>query len=306
MTRLMSGPAFPDAPPVVQLSEIHKRYGQVEALAGVDLTIRSGEVVTVLGPNGARKTTSIGLMLGLTRPTSGTVRLFGEDPASVRARSRTGAMLQDSGLPEQLTVTELIRLLRSYYPTPLLTERVVQVAGLQDCGGKRFGELSGGQRQRVYFALAICGDPELLFLDEPTVALDVEGRRLFLDFIGEWARSGRTIVLTTHHLEEAAQLATRIVVFDRGAVIADEPPAAIRARVPGKRIRIRLGATLPPDALHELHVSGVQHEANRLELLTADPAGVLRALYARRVAITDVEVAGADLEQAFIQITRRT
>ena len=291
--------------PIVELREVHKRYGQVEALKGVDLTISRAEVVAVLGPNGAGKTTSISLMLGLAQPTSGSVRVFGQDPASVQVRSRAGAMLQDSGLPEQLTVTELIRLFRSYYPAPLLTERVIQVAGLQECARKQFGELSGGQRQRVYFALAICGDPELLFLDEPTVALDVEGRRLFLDFMGEWARSGRTILLTTHYMEEAAQLARRIVVLDRGAVLADESPEAIRARVPGKQIRLRLGAPLGPEALASLPISGVQRDTEHLQLLTTDPAGVLRALYARGVAITDVEVAGADLEEAFVQITRR-
>jgi ABC-2 type transport system ATP-binding protein len=291
--------------PVVELGEVRKRYGNLEALKGVDVAIGRGEVVAVLGPNGAGKTTSINVMLGLAPPTSGTVRVFGQDPASVQVRSRSGAMLQDSGLPELLTVTELIRLFRSYYPTPLLTDRVIQVAGLKECARKRFGELSGGQRQRVYFALAICGDPELLFLDEPTVALDVEGRHLFLDFVGEWARSGRTIVLTTHYMEEAAQLARRIIVLDRGVVLADESPDALRARVPGKRIQLRLGAPLAADALASLPVSGVQREGDRVHLLTTDPSGVLRALYARQVAITDVEVAGADLEEAFVQITGR-
>jgi ABC-2 type transport system ATP-binding protein len=307
-----TGSASPDSldrmntEPVVELSEVRKRYGDVEALKGVDIAIRRGEVVAVLGPNGAGKTTSISLMLGLAQPTSGAVRVFGLDPGSAQARSRTGAMLQESGLPEQLTVTELVRLFRSYYPTPLLTDRVIQVAGLREVARKRFGELSGGQRQRVYFALAICGDPELLVLDEPTVALDVEGRRLFLDFVGEWARSGRTIVLTTHHMEEAGHLARRIIVLDRGVVLADESPQALRARVPGKRIRIRLGAPLAADALAALPVSGVRREADHLHLLTTDPAGVLGALYARQVAITDVEVAGADLEEAFVQITGRS
>jgi ABC-2 type transport system ATP-binding protein len=294
-----------NARPVVELREVCKRYGNVEALKGVDITIQRGEVVAVLGPNGAGKTTSISLMLGLAQPTSGTVRVFGDDPASVSVRSRSGAMLQESGLPDQLTVTELIRLFRSYYPTPLLTERVIEVAGLEECARTRFAELSGGQRQRVYFALAICGDPELLFLDEPTVALDVVGRRLFLAFIGEWARSGRTIVLTTHYMEEAGQLASRILVLDRGVVLADETPDEIRARVPGKRVRLRLGAPLATNALASLPVSGVRREADSLQLLTTDPAAVLEALYARRVTITDVEVAGADIEEAFVEITRR-
>jgi ABC-2 type transport system ATP-binding protein len=292
-----------NAQPVVELREVRKRYGPVEALRGVDLAIRRGEVVAVLGPNGAGKTTSISLMLGLSRPTSGTVRAFGQDPAGRAVRGRCGAMLQDTGLPDPLTAAELVRLFRSYYSTPLPAERVIEVAGLRGFARKRYGDLSGGQRQRVAFALAICGDPELLFLDEPTVGLDVEGRRLFLDFMGEWARSGRTIVLTTHYMEEASHLARRIVVLDRGAVLADETPDAFRARVPGKRVRIRLGGPLAADALASLPVSGVQRDADWLHLLTADPAAVLQALYARRVAISDVEVAGADLEEAFVQLT---
>jgi len=293
-------------PPAVELRAVRKRYGRVEALRGVDLTIQRGEVVALLGPNGAGKTTSIGLMLGLARPTSGTARVLGQDPASLAARSRSGAMLQDTGLPDQLTPAELVRLFRSYYPTPLPAERVLEAAGLQASARKRYGDLSGGQRQRVAFALAICGDPDLLFLDEPTVGLDVEGRRLFLAWMADWARSGRTIVLTTHHLEEADQLARRIVVLDRGAVLADESPDALRARVPGKRVRLRLEGPLAPDALADLPVSGVRCEADDLHLLTADPAAVLRALFARRVAIGDVEVAGADLEEAFVQITGRS
>jgi len=273
-------------PPAVELRAVRKRYGQVEALRGVDLTIERGEVVALLGPNGAGKTTSIGLMLGLARPTSGTARVLGQDPASLAARSRSGAMLQDTGLPDQLTPAELVRLFRSYYSTPLPAERVLEAAGLHASARKRYGELSGGQRQRVAFALAICGDPDLLFLDEPTVGLDVEGRRLFLAWMADWARSGRTIVLTTHHLEEADQLARRIVVLDR--------------------VRLRLEGPLAPDALADLPVSGVRCEADDLHLLTADPAGVLRALFARRVAIGDVEVAGADLEEAFVQITGRS
>src|SRR5262249_52974937 len=249
-------------PPAVELRAVRKRYGQVEALRGVDLTIQRGEVVALLGPNGAGKTTSIGLMLGLARPTSGTARVLGQDPASMAARSRSGAMLQDTGLPDQLTPAELVRLFRSYYPTPLPAERVLEAAGLRASARKRYGDLSGGQRQRVAFALAICGDPDLLFLDEPTVGLDVEGRRLFLAWMADWASSGRTIVLTTHHLEEADQLARRIVVLDRGAVLADESPDALRARVPGKRVRLRLDGPLAPDALADLPVSGVRCEAD--------------------------------------------
>ncbi|PYN15675.1 MAG: hypothetical protein DME05_10970 [Candidatus Rokuibacteriota bacterium] len=169
--------------PVVELVGARKRFGDVEAVRGVDLTIAEGEMVALLGPNGAGKTTSIGLMLGLRRPTDGQARLFGHDPADRRARSRCGVMLQESGTTGVLTVRELVDLFRAYYPSPLPTERAIALAGLEPKAGARAWTLSGGERQRLYFALAVCGDPEALFLDEPTVGMDVETRRAVLESI---------------------------------------------------------------------------------------------------------------------------
>src|SRR5437899_5948979 len=221
---------------VVELIAARKRFGQVEALKGVDLTIRPGELVAILGPNGAGKTTSISLMLGLRRPTAGQARLFGYDPADRRARSRCGVMLQESGTPAVLTVRELVDLFRAYYPAPLPTEKAIALAGLEAKAGARAGTLSGGERQRLYFALAVCGDPEALFLDEPTVGMDVEARRAVLDSIRGLSSAGKTIVLTTHYLEEADQLARRIVVIDHGRVIADATPREIKSRIPSQRM----------------------------------------------------------------------
>src|SRR5438105_8412478 len=170
-------------------------------------------------------------MLGLRRPTSGSARLFGLDPTNRRARSRVGVMLQESGVMGVLTVHETIRLFRSYYPHPLPLAEVLALAGLEDVADRRVGRLSGGQRQRLYFALATCGDPEVLFLDEPTVGMDVEGRRSFIERIAEFANLGRTVVLTTHYLEEADQLAKRVIVIDRGVVIADASPQEIKSKV---------------------------------------------------------------------------
>jgi ABC-2 type transport system ATP-binding protein len=212
-------------------------------------------------------------------------------------------MLQESGLPDLLTVAALVRLARSYYPRPRPATTAIALAGLQEAAGRRFGDLSGGQRQRLFLALAVCGDPELLFLDEPTVAMDVEGRRLFLDAIRDWAARGRTVVLTTHHLEEADQLASRVVVIDRGTVIADDTPAAIRARVQGKRVSMRLRSPLAADAFAGLPVSGLRQGPDRADFLTADPAAVLWGLHARQADIADLEVVGADLEEAFVQLT---
>src|SRR6266481_2526759 len=210
-----NAPAHPPAGPVVELIAVSKRYGPVHALRGVTLTIQPGEIVAMLGPNGAGKTTSISLMLGLRQPTGGTVRLFGLPPTDRRARSRAGVMLQESGTPGVLTVRELIELFRTYYPSPLPADRAIAMAGLADKADARVVTLSGGLRQRLYFALAICGDPEILFLDEPTVGMDIEARRAFVASIKHLADAGKTIVFTTHYLREAEELARRIVVIDR-------------------------------------------------------------------------------------------
>jgi ABC-2 type transport system ATP-binding protein len=296
----MNGP-----PPVVELQDARKRYGDVDALRGVDLVIGPGEVVAMLGPNGAGKTTSISLMLGLRRPTAGRVRLFGLDPRDRRARSRCGVMLQESGVPGVLTVRELVDLFRAYYPRPLPTDRAIALAGLQDRARARVGQLSGGQRQRLYFALAVCGDPEVLVLDEPTVGMDVEARQAFVAAIRQLAVEQRTIVLTTHHLEEADALAHRIVVVDHGMVIADAAPAEIKARIPSKRVHFRTTPGLDAAAFEGLPVTGLECVGDRVRLLSAAPETVLRELFRRGVSVAELEVAGADLEEAFLTLTAR-
>ena len=190
-------------PPPVELVGAIKRYGHVEALKGVSFAIEPGSVVAMLGPNGAGKTTSINLMLGLRRPTSGKALIFGADPRLPSTRKRFGAMLQESGVPQLLRVEELVELFRSYYPYPMSGDRAIELAGLQEKRHSLVRDLSGGQLQRTYFALAVCGNPEVLFLDEPTVGMDVEGRRVFLDAIRDFGAQGKTILLTTHYLEEA-------------------------------------------------------------------------------------------------------
>jgi len=291
--------------PVVELSAARKRYGAVEALRGVDLCIRPGEVVALLGPNGAGKTTTISLMLGLRRPTSGTAHLFGLDPTDRRARSRAGVMLQESGVMGLLTVREIVRLFRSYYPHPLPLAEVLALAGLEEVADRRVVRLSGGQRQRVYFALAICGDPEALFLDEPTVGMDVEARLAFLAGMRTASSAGKTLVLTTHYLEEADALAERIVVIDHGVVIADASPQELKARVASKRISFSVAVPLGDEALAGLPVTSVQRSGQRVRLLSSEPETVLRTLFARGVAVADLEVTGADLEEAFLALTRR-
>jgi ABC-2 type transport system ATP-binding protein len=289
--------------PIVELVEAHKSFRTVEALRGVDLAIRPGELVAVLGPNGAGKTTAISLMLGLRRPTRGRARLFGLDPTDRRARSRCGVILQESGVLGALQVRELVRLFSSYYPSPMPVERAIALAGLEEQARTRADRLSGGQRQRLYYALAVCGDPEVLFLDEPTVGMDVESRRAFLDSIRSFAASGKTIVLTTHYLEEADELAQRVVVIDHGLVIVDASPTDIKARVAGRRVSFDCESAPAPAAFAGLPVQGLEVRGTRVRFLTNRAEEVLAELFRRGTAIRNLEVVGADLEEAFLALT---
>jgi ABC-2 type transport system ATP-binding protein len=291
--------------PVVELTHVTKRYGDVEAVRDVSFQIEAGEIVAMLGPNGAGKTTSINLMLGLRNPTSGTARLFGLDPKDLKARSRIGVMLQESGVPGMLRVTEIVDLFRSYYPAPLPAAEAIAMAGLEEKARSLVKDLSGGQHQRLYLALAVCGNPDTLFLDEPTVGMDVEGRRRFLEEVAALAARGRTVVLTTHYLEEADQLAQRVIVINQGRVIADASPAAIKSQVAGKRITFTTPSPRDDSQFDGLPLNSKVVDDHRVRLLTSEPEQVLRELFRRGVELHELEVAGADLEEAFIAMTQR-
>jgi len=209
-----------------QLIGVSKHYGSTVALGNVDLTINPGELVALLGANGAGKTTAVRLLLGLLAPTSGTVRVFGEDPRA--NRTRTGAMLQVGRVPDTLRVREHIDLFRSYYPAPMPFDAIIDAAGLRGIERKKFGELSGGQKQRLLYALAIAGNPDFLVLDEPTVGLDVEARRAMWKQIRAFVALGRSILLTTHYLAEAEAVANRVVVINKGTIVASGTPQEIR------------------------------------------------------------------------------
>ncbi|HEV7596285.1 MAG TPA: ABC transporter ATP-binding protein [Gemmatimonadaceae bacterium] len=286
---------------VARLIGTSKRYRDTIALRDVSLDIHAGGVVAILGPNGAGKTTTVKLLLGLTAPSSGTVLLFGTDPRRLSSRQRVGAMLQVAKVPETLRVREHIDLFQSYYPNPLPVTEVIEVGGLVGLENKKFGELSGGQRQRVLFALALAGDPEVLFLDEPTLGFDVEVRRAFWQQIRGLVSRGRTVVLTTHYLEEADALADRVVVIDRGRVIADGTSSEIKTRVTGKRIRCR--TRLPEPELRAIDgVTAVKIDGERKEIFTSAAEPVVRELLTRDSLLSDLEVLSLGLEDAFLSL----
>ena len=286
-----------------KMSAVTHRYGDVVALDGLDLEIRAGEVLAVLGPNGAGKTTAIGLLLGTLRVQEGTVRVFGHEPGANAVRMRRGAMLQISGVPDTLTIAEHLELFSSYYAAPLPVSRLLAMAGLEELADRRYGRLSGGQKQRVMFALALTGDPELVFLDEPTTGLDVEARRSLWNEIRELKAAGRTAVLTTHYLEEADALADRIAVIHQGRVVAEGTPAEIKSRAADRRVRCI--TSVNRDEVAALPgVARVEVNGQHLEILTARPEELLRTLLALDPDLRDLHVTGARLEDAFLTLVR--
>jgi ABC-2 type transport system ATP-binding protein len=288
--------------PALEVERLVKRYGDVTALRGIDLRVGRGEVVALLGPNGAGKTTLISCLLGLRNPSEGSVRVLGGAPDDRATRERTGAMLQESGIPSTLTIAETVDLFRGYYPAPRDRAALLAAAGLEDVASRRVGRLSGGQRQRLYFALALAGDPELIFLDEPTTGLDVESRRRFWETVAGLAATGTTVLFATHLLEEADALATRIVVIDRGRVVRDGTPAEIKAMASGATIRLR--ADLDVDAVAAWPgVIRVGRSGARLEIVAAHPEEVLRRVFASGVAVDEVAVEERALETAFLDLT---
>ena len=287
---------------VGELRGVTKRYGGITAVESLDLQLEAGRVTALLGPNGAGKTTIVRLLLGLTRPTSGTVRLFGQDPTAPAARRRTGVMLQVANVPETLRVREHVHLFSSYYPAPMTVDAALSIAGIGDLAHRKYGALSAGQQQRVHFALAICGNPDLLFLDEPTVGLDVQSRRAFWQEVRALASRGRAVLLTTHYLEEADALADRVVVIDRGGIVADGAPHEMK-RLAASR-RIRCVTTLTADRLGRIEgIASVRRDGVAIEILTNHAEGVARDLLIADAGLTGLEISGAGLEEAFLALT---
>lgn len=286
---------------VAALDSVTKTYGAVTALRNASLEVRKGELLAVLGPNGAGKTTAVRLLLGLSTPASGQVSVFGRNPRDLSVRRRIGAMLQVSKVPETLRVREHIELFSSYYPNALSREATLSAAGLDELQDRLFGKLSGGEKQRVLFALAICGNPEIVFLDEPTVGLDVSTRHLIWQQIRRLIQEGRTVVLTTHYLEEVDSLADRVVVLNQGTVVAEGTPAEIKSRTAQRKIRC--STRLRPDEIWAIpQVSDVVTGESRIEILTATVEPVLRELFSRDPNLGSLDISNSNLEAAFLHI----
>jgi len=297
------------AGPGIVLSRLSKSYGNVHAVRSVDLAIAPGETVAILGPNGAGKTTTIEMVLGLTRPDSGTVTLFGKSPAEAVAAGAVGGMLQTGALVEYLSVRELVTMVASVYPRPLPVEQAMRLAGVTELAERRTNKLSGGQTQRVRFAIALVSNPDLFMLDEPTAAVDVEGRREFWASIRAVAAEGKTVIFATHYLEEADAYADRIVLMARGRIVADGPATEIKAKVSGRIIRATIpdaDPAGPADTAVLAALPGVTNAERHGEaviLTCADSDLTLRALLSRFPAARDIEVAGAGIEEAFMALT---
>ncbi|MFJ5027099.1 ATP-binding cassette domain-containing protein [Streptomyces sp. NPDC088560] len=279
-----------------------KAYGEVRAVDGVDLDIAPGETVALLGRNGAGKSTTIGLLLGLYEPDAGAVELFGAPPErSVRA-GRVGAMLQEARPVPRVTVGELVAFVASRYPAPMPAARALELAGIAGLAGRRVDRLSGGQVQRVRFAVALAGDPALLVLDEPTAALDVEARHAFWDSMRDYARHGHTVLFSTHYLEEADAHADRILIIDRGRIVADGTGEELRRAAGGNLVSLDLAGRDPEGLALLPGVRSVEVRGERARLRTDDSDATVIAL-AELGAIRGLEVAPASLDDAFLTLT---
>lgn len=275
---------------VAALEEVTKRFGAVAALDGVSFAIDPGDVLALLGPNGAGKSTALAVLLGLRRPDEGCARLFGLDPRRAAARQLIGVALQESGAPTTLRVRELIDLVRAHFVFPLPLPALLESFGLEELSDRQLGGLSVGQRRRVAVALAFAGRPSLVVLDEPTAGLDGDARRSVWAAIRAHAEDGGTALLTTHHLEEAEALATRVLLIDGGVVVTDGSVASIKAGAGLTRVSF----SAPPTVA----IQGAERDGDRVRILTGDPGALVQRLVRANVQLADLEVRPLTLEEA--------
>ncbi|WP_242145165.1 MULTISPECIES: ABC transporter ATP-binding protein [unclassified Bacillus cereus group] len=287
---------------IIEVNNVSKIFKYKKAVDHVSFHVEKGQIVALLGPNGAGKTTTISMMLGLKEPSEGNVSLFGKSPKHQSVRNRLGAMLQEVSVIDSITVEEAIELFRSYYTSPIAKETLLRLSNLELERKQRCEKLSGGQKRRLNFALALAGNPELLFLDEPTVGMDITSRKKFWETIRKLASEGKTIILTTHYLEEADALANRILLFANGKIIADGTPEEMKATISQKTISFSMKEKIPTALLKELpHVTGVQFHNQRIILRTDNIDDTLRAIFQKSLPVQDIAVERGSLDEAFEQ-----
>jgi len=288
---------------LAELSSVSKRFGTVVALDRIDLQVRPGELLAVLGPNGAGKSTAISLLLGLQQPDKGSARLFGQSPLIVEARRGVGVMMQEAALAQELRVREQLELVASYYPDPLSPEDAMRATKTTELANRPYGKLSGGQERQVQFAIAVVGRPRLLFLDEPTVGLDIQSRTLMWAMLRQLVHDRVSIVLTTHYLEEAESLADRVVVLAKGRTIASGTVSEIRAVVGHKKISC--STILAPEVIRAWpSVQSVIRDRERLHIAASDADTVVKRLVLADANFRDLEVHNAGLAEAFTELTQ--
>lgn len=293
--------------PVAELRQVTKMFGSKKAVNQVSFTIEKGSITAILGPNGAGKSTAISMLLGLKDASEGEVLLFGRSPQDLKVREKIGAMLQEVSVMDGLRTREIINFIRGYYPNPLTLEEIANLSGLTNEELNKWAvKMSGGQKRKLSFALAIAGNPELLFFDEPTVGLDTTARRQFWKTVRQLADQGKTILFTTHYLQEADDMADRILLFHQGQVTADGTPEEIKAKLTRRSISFVVDADHEQvkELLHEVPgVTDVYEQGGRLNAVTDDTDTALAALFRAGLAVHDVRIDQGSLDEAFDQLT---
>lgn len=288
---------------LAELCGVSKRFGKITALDGLDLEVRPGELLAVLGPNGAGKTTAISILLGLQQPDAGSARLFGQSPQWIEPRRQIGVMMQEAALAPELRVREQIDLVASYYRNPLTPDAVMKMTQTTSLANRPYGKLSAGQKRQAQFAVAVCGRPKLLFLDEPTVGLDIQAREWMWDTLRELVDKGSSIVLTTHYLEEAEVLADRVAVLANGRLLASGSVNDMRALV--ARRRITCASTLAVELIRMWpDVEGVSRDRQLLHITASNAEAVVRQLLHADPNLHELEVRRAGLAEAFTELTQ--
>ncbi|MDH6429377.1 ABC transporter ATP-binding protein [Paenibacillus sp. FSL R7-0048] len=292
---------------IIEMHGVSKIYKDKKAVDNISFNIAKGSITAILGPNGAGKTTALGMLLGLIEPTEGTVELFGHHPKDKAVREKTGAMLQEVSVMDRLKVREIIDLIRSYYPKPMDMEFLIKATGLAPADLNRYAEkLSGGQKRSLGFALALAGNPELIFFDEPTVGLDITSRRRFWETVRGLAEQGKTIVFTTHYLQEAEDIADRILLFSKGHLVADGSPDEIKSRIVKRSVSfLPVGdrSQLRRNLLDLAAIEDCYEKDGRIHVTTEDTDEALKAIFVAGLPVKDVRIDQGRLDEAFEQLT---